>query len=135
METLAVFAVPVVGSIAVFTFLAVAVWAGERRKERESYYRYELGKSLAEKGSVSEEQLMELMKGEKEFDLERRKEGAKLAGLITLGVGAGMLVGLRFIEEEAIWMTGWIPFAIGVGLLLYGFLLAPKGKGEQEAGS
>ena len=31
-------AIPVVGSIALFSFLSVAAWSDARRKEREAYY-------------------------------------------------------------------------------------------------
>ena len=40
--------VPIVGSIALFSFLAVASWSDARRKEREAYYRSETLKKIAE---------------------------------------------------------------------------------------
>ena len=45
---LAAMLVPIVGSIALFSFLAVTTWSEARRKEREAYYTSETLKKIAE---------------------------------------------------------------------------------------
>ena len=40
--------IPIVGSIALFSFLAVSHWVEARRKERESYYKNETLKKIAD---------------------------------------------------------------------------------------
>jgi len=131
-----VFLVPAVGAIALFTFLAVVGWAAERRRERETYYRYEFRKRLVESGQMSGTDLRELQRYENESEAQRRRQGLLAAGMIVAGTGLGLLLGLRFIEDEAVWMVGYIPLFIGVGMLLYAVVLAPKqGPGPPPSGA
>ena len=48
MVPVAAMLIPIVGSIALFSFLAVAAWSDARRKEREAYYTSETLKKIAE---------------------------------------------------------------------------------------
>jgi uncharacterized membrane protein (GlpM family) len=51
----------------------------------------------------------------------------KLGGLITAAVGIGVIVLLRGLEhEEPVYLVGVIPLLIGLALLAYAFVLAPK---------
>lgn len=119
--------IPTVGSIALFSFLAVAVWASERRQERESYYRYEFRKKLVESGEMNATHVQDLMRFEFESQNWRRRQGMIAGGFITAGVGVGLVFGLRFIEDESVWMVGYIPMFIGLAMLGYALFLAPKG--------
>lgn len=118
--------VPAVGAIALFSFLAVIGWAENRRKEREAYYRYEFRKKLVEAGEMNATHLQELMRFEYETEMQRRRQGMVAGGFITAGVGLGILFGLQFIREEAVWMVGYIPLGIGGAMLLYALFFAPK---------
>src|SRR6266852_6183241 len=93
-------AIPVVGSIALFSFLSVAAWSDARRKEREEYYRNETLKKIAESSGEGAKAAIELLREQNKSVTKRRLEGMKLAGLI--------------------------PLLIGLALLTYTFLLAPK---------
>lgn len=124
--------VPVAGSIALFTFLAVNSWAEERRKERESYYRYEFRKTLVESGKMDGSDVRELMRYEQETALYRGRQSSLAGGFILMGVGVGMLIGLRWIEE-GVWMTGYIPLFIGVAMMIYAQFVAPRGVPEPPA--
>ena len=117
--------IPLAGMLGSFVFIVVYIWIRQKRKERESYYRFELSKHLADKG-MGEEALMKLLETDKKSRWADRREGLKLSGLILLGIGVGLLIGLRFIEDADVWMVGWIPAALGAGLLVYGLFLAPK---------
>jgi hypothetical protein len=59
---LAAMLVPIVGSIALFSFLAVAAWAEARRKEREAYYMGETLKKIAESSGEGARTAMELLR-------------------------------------------------------------------------
>lgn len=120
-----VFLIPVAGAIGLFTFLAVASWAENRRRERETYYQYEFRKRLVEAGKLDASELERLMRSEADMTNERRRQGLVVAGVVLAGTGVGLLLGLRFIEDEAIWMVGFIPLAIGIAMLLY-TALAPR---------
>jgi hypothetical protein len=126
--------VPIVGSIALFSFLAVNGWADARRKEREAYYRGETLKKIAESSGEAAKSALEMLREQEKFAARRRIEGLKLGGLITTAVGIGVMVllsGLRVAEP--IYLAGVIPVLVGLALLAYVFLLAPK-ESELQAG-
>jgi hypothetical protein len=120
-------AIPVVGSIALFSFLAVASWSDARRREREEYYRSETLKKIAESSGEGAKAAIELMREQYKHNAKRRLEGMKLGGLITAVVGIGIMVLMHGLEhEEPVYLAGLIPLLIGVALLFYTFFLAPK---------
>jgi len=120
-------AIPVVGSIALFSFLSVAAWSDARRKEREEYYRNETLKKIAESSGEGAKAAIELLREQNNSVARRRLEGMKLGGLITAVVGVGVMVLLHGLEhDEPVYLVGLIPLLIGLALLLYTFFLAPK---------
>jgi hypothetical protein len=121
-------AIPVVGSIALFSFLAVASWAEARRKEREAYYTSEAVKKIAESSAEGAKSALELLREKQKNAQSRRLEGLKLGGLITTAVGIGVMVLLRGIanDDGPVYLVGLIPLLIGAVLVLYVFWLAPK---------
>ena len=123
----AAMAIPVVGSIALFSFLSVAVWSDARRKEREEYYKNETLKKIAESSGEGAQAAIELLREQNRTVTKRRLEGMKLGGLITTVVGIGVMVLLRgLVNDEPVYLSGLIPLLIGLALLTYTFLLAPK---------
>lgn len=121
--------IPIVGSIALFSFLAVFHWVEARRKERESYYKNETLKKIAESSPEGAMAAIELMREQERSGLKRRLEGMKLGGLITSVVGIGVMVLLHGLVEASdgpVYLSGVIPLLIGLALLTYAFLLAPK---------
>ena len=119
--------IPVVGSIALFSFLSVAAWSDARRKEREEYYRNETLKKIAESSGEGAQAAIELLREQTNVMTKRRLEGMKLGGLITAVVGVGVMVLLHgLVKEEPVYLAGLIPLLIGLALLAYTFVLAPK---------
>jgi hypothetical protein len=120
------FLIPIVGSVALFTFLSIASFAEERRKEREAYYRYEFERRIVEQHGIEALDRLSARKREEEELAHRRSVyGSRSGALILMGVGAGMLVGLRWISD-GVSEVGWIPLAIGVAMLLYATVFAPR---------
>jgi Flp pilus assembly protein TadB len=109
--------------VSVFSFVAVAVWAGTRQEERKEFHRSETLKKLAESGSAAvieylreEERLEERRRGERR---EQMIQGNRLAGLILLVVGGLVAVALRqLVPDVPVYLFGMVPFGIGVVLLL-----------------
>jgi hypothetical protein len=119
--------VPIVGSIALFSFLAVASWSEARRKEREAYYTSETLKKIAENSGEGAKSAMELLRERQKNIVKNRIEGVKLGGLVTAAVGIGVMIFLHGIaNDEPVYLAGTIPLLIGVALLVYTFLLSPK---------
>lgn len=113
--------------IAGIAFITIAVWLGERRKEKIAFYRSEVLKKIAESEGGAAQKALEMMHQQ---DIEaniRRREGIKLGGLITLAAGTGTSVFLAFmVPEQPVWMAGLIILLVGIVLAAYGFFFAPK---------
>lgn len=120
--------VPIIGSIALFSFLAVSSWSDARRKEREAYYRNEMLKKLAETSGDGTKAAIELLHSEERRALIKRREGFKLGGLITLAVGIALMVFLRAAatDDPAAFWVGLLPASVGAALLLYTYVLTAK---------
>jgi len=119
--------IPVVAIISVFTFVAVATWAENRRKERESYYRHETYRKIMEQQGDAAEKVQALMREEEQQQRRRRIEGLKLGGMITFVTGIGSMIFLyMLIEEEPVYLAGLIPAMIGLVLLVYSFFMVER---------
>src|SRR5215813_2446774 len=127
MVPIAAMLIPVVGSIALFSFLAVASWSDARRREREAYYASETMKKIAETSGEGARSALELLREQERGAIRRRGEGRKQGGLITAAVGAGVMIFLHAIgRDEPAYLAGVIPLLVGVALLVYAYGLAPK---------
>jgi hypothetical protein len=116
-------------SVAMFSFVGVAVWSRERRREREAYYRSETLRKIAETQGAGGNSAIEFLREDEKYAARRRGEGQKLGGLITLAVGISMMVFIKAVDRgdpDPAYLVGLIPLLIGVALLAYTYLLAPK---------
>ncbi len=107
---------------------SVSVWAQERRREREAYYRSEVLKKIAENEGAGAASALEFLRQEQSNFRQRVREGTKLAGLITGLVGLALVPFLlEVVPQRPVYLAGLIPMLVGVALLVYSYLLAPKG--------
>jgi len=121
--------VPIVGSIALFSFLAVASWSDARRREREAYYNADALKKISEGSGEAAKSALDYLREQNASAVQRRIEGLKLGGLITAAVGIGLMAMLYGLEhEEPAYLVGLIPLLIGIALVVYAFVLAPRQK-------
>lgn len=131
-QTLGVFGVFLfltIAAVALFSFEAVAKWATERRREREAYYKNETVRRIAEAQGAGQTAAVEFLREQEKIEARHRRESQKLGGLITAAVGVGMMVFLAAVtrdEREPVYLAGLIPLLIGMALLGYAYLLAPK---------
>jgi hypothetical protein len=118
-----------VASTALFSFVAVAVWSQERRREREAYYRSETLKKIADAQGAGGGSAIEYLREEEKNAARRRQEGQKLGGLITAAVGISLMVFIRAVDRsdpDPAYLVGLIPLLVGAALLAYTYFLAPK---------
>ena len=118
-----------VASIAMFSFVSVAVWSDARRREREAYYRSETIKRISETQGGGGSSAIEFLREEDRLAARRRREGRMLGGLITAAVGIGMMIFLRSMPDpdaHQAALVGLIPLLIGAVLLGHSLFLAPK---------
>jgi hypothetical protein len=113
-----------VAASGMWAFIAVVSWADIRRKEREAYYRHETMKKISE---MPGESGLALLREDERSTARRRRENIKLGGLITSAVGVGLMIFLRaFDTQVAAYLVGLIPLLVGLALLTYSYVLAPK---------
>ncbi|HEV7672139.1 MAG TPA: DUF6249 domain-containing protein [Thermoanaerobaculia bacterium] len=117
--------IPIVALIGGFTFLTFWIITHQRRREREAYYRYELGKKAVEKGYVPEDKLLDLLDNERRNQWLGRREGARLAGLILIALGIGLIIALGNLDDHLTGL-GAVPMFLGLALFVYGLFFAPK---------
>jgi hypothetical protein len=114
-----------IGAIALFTFLSVATWAGTRQAERESYYKAEMLKKIAEIGGERNPAL-EYLREKERISAAKRVGGFRLGGLINIAIGLALLILLHaLVPVRGVALVGLIPLFIGVVLVAYGYWLAP----------
>ncbi len=125
--------IPGIGSIAVFSWLAVAAWSDARRREREAYYKSEMVKKIAETQGAGAASALEVLREQEKIHDRHRREGLKLGGLITGVVGIGLMILLRALTRDssldippATFLAGLIPLLIGIALLVYVQFMVPK---------
>ena len=118
---------PIVMCLIVFSFVSVITWLGERRKEREAFYRSEILKKIADGAGAGSQQVLEMMQQEQRNMQIRVREGQKLGGLVLVAVGVALMALLyKLVPGNAVWLSGLFPLLIGLVLLGYVFFLAPK---------
>ncbi len=117
--------------IAGIAFVTIAVWLGDRRKEKESFQRCELLRKIADSPGDAAQRVLAVIR-EQDYDAQiRRREGIKLGGLITFAAGIGLMMFLYMIErDEPVWVVGSIPILVGAALVAYVLFMAPKPERE-----
>ena len=120
--------IPAVSVIAVFTFVSIATWSDNRRKEREAYYKHETYKKLIEQPGESAEAVRGFLHDEALREWQRRRDGLRLGGMITLVVGIGVMIFLYGVTDgqENVYLVGLIPALIGFVLLLFGMIFIQR---------
>jgi hypothetical protein len=77
-----------VATVAFFSFIAVAVWSAQRRRERQAYYNSETAKKIAESQEAGTTAAIEYIRESERNAARHRREGHKLGGLITVAVAS-----------------------------------------------
>jgi hypothetical protein len=112
---------------AALSFIAVMVWLGHRKKEREAFYRSETMKKIAESGSAAA--AIEYVRETERIAAARTRGALKLAGLVTMSAGIGLMAFLSvvFYQKAAGLFLGLIPVLVGLALFAYGQFMSPQG--------
>jgi hypothetical protein len=115
--------VPIAGT----AMVVLIVWFDTQRKTKQSFYRSELLRKIAESQGEAADKVLEMMRQEEAEARIKRREGLKLGGLITSAAGLGVMgVLAMLVPNYPTWIVGLIPLLIGAALVLYVVLIAPK---------
>ena len=120
--------VPIVGAVSLFTFLAIASRAEERRKTEEARSKYEFLKRLAEGSGFDLDKYARFQEIEAQAQARRRTDNLMLAGWILLAIGVSLSIFLYSVGSDhgdhggrGAAAVGIIPAGVGVALLLSAF--------------
>lgn len=116
-----------IGAISIFgTFIPAVTWIDSRRKEREAFYRAETLRRIAESTSEGAKAAVELLREESRRNQLKTREGLKIGGVITLGVGVAMTIMMWTVSktDPGAPLVGLIPGFVGLAMLVYVFFLA-----------
>jgi hypothetical protein len=107
--------------------IVLIVWIGERRKEKESLYRNELLRKIAESQVDSAQRVLDMIRHQDQEKKIRMREGLKLAGMVTGAVGLALIPMMAMlVPNRPVWAVGLIPALVGAALVAYVYFLAPK---------
>jgi hypothetical protein len=117
-----------VGAVALFVvFLPLTSWIDSQRKEREAFYRAETMRRIVESSGQGAMAPIELMREQSRQEQAKKREGMMVGGLINIAVGTALMVFLHaLIANRPIYLCGLIPGMIGLALVTYALILAPK---------
>jgi len=117
--------VPIVTTVAFFTFLAIIFWLSYRKREREAFYKSETLRRITESSGEGAKAAIEVLREDDRLKRIRTREGLKLGGLINLGVGVSLMIFLwALVPRHGVYLCGLIPGFIGVAMLIYVFFMA-----------
>lgn len=115
-----VFLVPIVGSIGLFSFCAVAFWAINRRRERESLYHGETVRKISE--AHGQQAVSDYVLEVERIRTRRLQSAYAVGGIIAACGGAGLMIFLwadRHFGYDQEYLVALIPLFIGLGLIVY----------------
>lgn len=115
-----------VGAVALFgIFLPTVTWMDHRRREREAFYKAENLRRITEAPGEGSQSALQLLREEERIKRIKAREGLKIAGLINIGVGLGLIIFLRaLLGHEPVYLCGLIPGFIGVAMIVYVYVMA-----------
>ncbi|MGD0735942.1 MAG: DUF6249 domain-containing protein [Terracidiphilus sp.] len=114
-----------IGAVALFgIFIPVTSWIDSRRKEREQFYKAETIRRVAEASPDGAQATVNLLREQDRLNRLKAREGLKIGGVINIGVGIGLVLFLRALTGPQVALCGLIPGFIGVGMLVYVYVLA-----------
>jgi hypothetical protein len=116
-----------VSSVAMFAvFIPLVTWIDSRRKEREAFYKAETLRRVSEASSEGAKAALDLLWEENRQKQMQTREGLKIGGLITGGVGIALMIFLKALPGTGgVFLCGLIPGMVGVAMLIYVYVLAP----------
>lgn len=124
IPAIAMFAFLAIASVALFSFIAVASWSDARRRERESYYRNDMLKKVAESSGLGATSALQLLREEDRLRALRKRQNMKIQGLMQIAAGLGALIFLHaLIRHAPIYLCGILIMLVGAALYGGSFLI------------
>lgn len=114
-----------VGAVSLFVvFIPLVTYLESRRKEREAFYQADTLRRLTESTTDGAKAALDLIREQARLERIKTREGLKIGGIITAFVGIGTVALLNEIGGPK--LAGLIPLLVGVAMLVYVYVLAPR---------
>ena len=118
----------IVSMASMFAFLSVFWWALQRRRERESQLRHDLARRLLDReGSEAVTSALTWLQDQEAAEQRRRRDGLALTAMITIAIGAAVMIALRQPFGDDLIMA-WASLLIGFALLLHLWVTRSRSK-------
>jgi hypothetical protein len=110
--------IPLTSIVSSCLAFSIAWWATQRRKERDSFYRFELARLMLERYADGHEKVMAWLEQQEQSDARKRRDAIRLSAWVLLIAGAGALIALRSnaVEDS---LFGWAPIGIAIGEFIF----------------
>jgi Domain of unknown function (DUF6249) len=107
------------------SFTAVVIWLAARTKENEDRQRADLVRRIMESGDSRP--ALEFLREIERVEGSRTRTKARVAGLINIAVGVGLMIFLaQFVVGAPVYLVGMIPLLVGAALLIFSeFMMKP----------
>ena len=105
-------------------FIPLVTCLESRRKEREAFYQADTMRRLTESTTDGAKAALELIREQARQERIKMREGLKIGGIITAFVGIGVVALLNEVGGPK--LAGLIPLLVGVAMLVYVYVLAPR---------
>ncbi|MBV8518066.1 MAG: hypothetical protein JO197_11760 [Acidobacteria bacterium] len=110
--------IPISSIVSSCLAFSVIWWASQRRKERESFYRYELSRLMLDKYADDRDRVFAWLRWQEANDIARRRDTLRAIAWVLLLGGVGVLAGIGFRRiDEALF--GYVPIGVGFGIFTY----------------
>ena len=95
--------------------------------QARAFYKSETLKRIAELKGSDADAVLAVMREDERQSARRVRAGLQLAGLIVAAAGVGLSVFLwAFVPDRPVFFAGLIPLLVGVVLLAFAFISAPR---------
>lgn len=102
---------------ATLAFIPVMVWLDNRRKESQAHHRNEMARRIAEAADPAP--VLAYVRDLERAEAAKVRTKTRLAGLITVAVGAALMVFLHQAGAGSpVYLVGLIPLLVGVVLMI-----------------
>ena len=114
-----------VSTVALFAvFIPLVTFIKSRQEEREAFYKAETIRRIAAAPGDGAKATIDLLHAESRIGLAKTREALKIAGIINVGVGVGLIPFLGALVNWNVALCGLIPACVGMAMLVYVFVLA-----------
>ncbi len=114
------------------TWVCLRAWAGQRRFEREAFYRSELYRQMLERGELTLEKHQEARRQDEAAAFARARRALRVAGVLCIALAAGVLAGFWTHDDPTPRRIAIVPLSLGLAMVAYASI-GPRSNARRES--